>query len=146
MTEPTFEIGSAHDRLAIEIAELTGEGTIFRCTLEKGTFRGTVDANTYLVGPPSALFAGIAREWRGWSGVKTWQDRDYALTLKAHCNTTGVVRLDIEMRLDQPPEVTTLASSMFLESASLDRIARDAVDLFREDKSLEFLSSVARRN
>ena len=146
MTEPTFEIRNAHDRLAIEIAELTGEGTIFRCILEKGAFRGAVDANTYLVGPPSAFFAAIAREWRGWKGVKTWQDRDYALTLKAHCNTTGLVTLNIEMRLDQPPELTALDSSLFLESASLDRIARDAADLFREDKSLGFLSSVARRN
>ena len=55
------------------------------------------------------------------------------------------MKLDVEMRLDQPPELTTLASCLFLESASLDRIARDARDLFREDKSLEFLSSVARR-
>jgi hypothetical protein len=146
VTESTFEIRSAHDRLAIEIAELTEEGTIFRCTLEKGAFRGTVDANTYSVGPPSALFAAIAREWRGWKGVKTWQDRDHALTLNAHCNTTGLVTLNIEMRSDQPPVLTTLASSLFVESASLDRIARDAADLFQEDKSLEFLSSVARRN
>jgi hypothetical protein len=98
------------------------------------------------VGPPSALFAAIAQEWRGWKGTKTWQDRDYALTLNATCPSGGTVALDIELRLDRPPELITLASSLCMESASLDRLARDATDLFREDKSLEFLNSVARRN
>ncbi|HWB44030.1 MAG TPA: DUF6228 family protein [Hyphomicrobiaceae bacterium] len=146
MTGSTLEIRSFHDRLAIEVAELTHEGTIFRCTLEKGAFRGEVVANTYLVGPPSILFAAIAREWRGWNGAKTWQDRDYALTLKAHCNSGGAVTLHVEMRLDQPPELTTLTSSLYLESAYLDRIAREAADLFQEDRSLQFLSSLGRRN
>ena len=149
MTASTLEIRDARDpltRFALEVMELTDEGTTFRCILDKEAFRGTVAANTYLVGPPSALFAAIAREWRGWQGAKTWQERDCVLTLKAHHNTTGFVALNIEMRLDQPPELTTLASSLFLESASLDRIARGAADLFREDKSLVFLSSVARRS
>jgi Family of unknown function (DUF6228) len=143
-----LEIRDAYDRLsrlAIEVVKLTEEGTIFRCTLNKGGFRGIVDANTYLVGPPSVLFADIAQSWRGWTGTKAWQDRDYALTFKAHSVTTGPVTLNVEMRLDRPPEFTSLASSLLLESASLDRIARDVAELFREDKSLEFLSSLVRR-
>ena len=50
MTDSTFEIRSAHDRLAIEVTELTDEGTVFRCILEKGAFRSEVVANTYFVG------------------------------------------------------------------------------------------------
>jgi hypothetical protein len=149
VTEAALEIPDAHDplvRLAIEIADMTEEGAIFRCTFESRAFRGSVGVSTYLAGPPSALFAEIAREWRGWKEPKVWRDRDHVLTLKATCPTGGYVTLDIEMRLDEPPTLITLASSLLLENSSLDRIASDAANLFREDRSLEFLSSVARRN
>jgi hypothetical protein len=147
--ESALEIRDAYnrrDRLAVEIMELTEEGTLFRCTLDKGAFRGTVDANTYLVGPPSTFFAEIAQQWRGWGGIKTWQAKDHALTFSARCSTTGQVTLDIEMRFNDPLELTSLASSLLVESASLDGIARDMAALFREDKSLAFLSSMVRRN
>jgi hypothetical protein len=135
---PKLEIGDGSAGFVMEIVELTDEGTIFRCTLKNGLFHGTIDASTYLLGPPSSLFAGIASEWRGWKGHKTWEDRDRAMSLKAS-NSGGPVTLHIEMRFDCPPELTSLASSLILESASLDGIARDAAELFHEDKSLEFL-------
>jgi hypothetical protein len=125
----------------MEIVELTDEGTIFRCALKKGLFHGAIDANTYLVGPPSTFFAELASDWRGWNGRKTWEDRDHALSLKAS-NRGGPVVLEIKLRFDRPPEFTSLASSLMLESASLDRIAKDSAELFREDRALEFIKKL----
>jgi hypothetical protein len=136
-TGPRLEITGAfqglHSGLIFEILEVGKDGMSFGCGFYKGGFQGSVVVWTQGGASPSALFAEMARDWRGWEGTKVWEDLEQILTLKASSDRTGHITLHIEMRPQAFPygEETLLTSSLMLDAGALETIARDIDRLFQ---------------
>lgn len=71
-----------------------------RLHIEAGNehFSGQTECDIHDLDSPTALFAEMASEWRGWNGTKEWSDREDALQLSATVNSLGHVSLDVAIR------------------------------------------------
>jgi len=68
------------------------------------------------------FFAGIAADWRGWTGSREWASLDGELTLRAESDRTGHVYLRARLRHGAPAE-WLVAVVLVLEGGQLDRLA-----------------------
>lgn len=72
----------------------------------------------------AALFQGFARDWRGWSGHRTWQSLEGELELSASSDRTGHVHLSVMLH-DRLPPVWSANVDVVLEAGALEQLARD---------------------
>jgi hypothetical protein len=69
----------------------------FEVSVRTPWFSGRAPASTYLNGSPSHMFCAMADEWRGWKGEKSWQDLEARVSLSGEVDSTGHVRLAVEL-------------------------------------------------
>ena len=72
------------------------------------------------------FFAGMARDWKGWSGERSWASFETELSLTATSDRTGHVSLVTELRGGAYPNGWTARATMVLEAGQLDRLAAEA--------------------
>jgi uncharacterized protein DUF6228 len=146
---PSLEIPGVYQGLPsgliFEILEIEQAETSFRCTFYKGEFQGSVQLATDNGAAPSVLFAEMALEWRGWAGIKVWEDIEKVLTLRASSDRCGHITLRVEMRPNGSPyrSETVLASALMLDAGSLDKTARAVAQLFKDETALAIVNGLS---
>jgi hypothetical protein len=80
---------------------------------------------TYLSGGLADFFAGLAAEWRGWRGRRTWSSLEDELTLAAESDRTGHVYLRVHLH-DGSPARWTVEAELVLEAGQLEQLASEA--------------------
>lgn len=80
---------------------------------------------TYLSGGFADFFAGLAVDWRGWTGNRTWTSLEGELTLTAESDRTGHVYLRVHLQ-DGAPARWEVEAELVLEAGQLERIASEA--------------------
>jgi hypothetical protein len=70
-------------------------------------------------------FADIARDWRGWDGVRQWASCEYEFRLKAEADRAGHVTLRVQLDNGSPAK-WQIEIVLLLEAGGLDRIATQA--------------------
>ncbi|OLF16540.1 hypothetical protein BU204_16895 [Actinophytocola xanthii] len=77
-----------------------------------------------------AFFAGLARDWRGWRGVRKWDTIEHDLAIKAR-HTGRKIRLNFTLRPGSDRDYWIVTLEMVIPpDESLDRLARDIGELF----------------
>ena len=127
-------ITSAHTTASLSFRLLSenDEGRAFSVTAAFGAFSGSVRSTTYFAGSPARLFAEAARDWRGWTGSKSWQAIDGELTLSLSMDGLGHGRLSVSMSDGDEH----LEGCIHLEAGQLASLANSITDLFGEVPSL----------
>jgi hypothetical protein len=80
-------------------------------------------------GPPPEqplpdFFEALAREWRGWSGVRTWEAYKGGLRIDATVDALGHVALAVELR-ERSWDGWLVRGDVPLDAGQLDGVARD---------------------
>jgi Family of unknown function (DUF6228) len=124
-------IRSAHDSGVLELqpAEESRPATDFLARFATGSLK----ADVRVYGPDGKLglgefFGGLAREWRGWDGERTWESLEGEVALRATHDRVGHVRLAVEL-VDRSGDIGyswSARGGLMLEAGSLDAIARAA--------------------
>lgn len=71
------------------------------------------------------FFAGMAAEWRGWAGEKTFKTLEDELVLKATSTSTGHVRINYELRTGYDEYAWCVTGTLHLEAGQLEQVAHD---------------------
>jgi hypothetical protein len=71
------------------------------------------------------FFAGIAADWRGWKGSRTWESLEGTFALDAGVDRTGHVALTARLN-DDTPWHWRVQSVLIADAGQLERLARDA--------------------
>ena len=79
---------------------------------------------------PEQLFAGLAQNWRGWSGEKTWRSLAAQLTLSATTDARGHITIRIQLRPTANCEAWRVTSFAYFEAGQLDTLAARAAKFF----------------
>ncbi len=91
----------------------------------------SLEASTRVWVDESFAFAefwrGLAAEWRGWSGKKTWESLEDEFGLSAESNRTGHIVVTVTLASSHDPN-WRLEVTLALEAGQLERIASDAAD------------------
>jgi hypothetical protein len=84
----------------------------------------------FLVG----LFESIAKDWRGWDGVRDWSSIEGEFQLFASSDRLGHVTLRTVLTNTNcgPSEPWTLEASLVMEAGQLEAVSRDIADFFGE--------------
>lgn len=69
----------------------------FDVVVQTPFFSGIASATTFMNGSPSSMFVEMAKEWRGWNGVKSWEDLEGRVKLAAECDHLGHTQLFVEL-------------------------------------------------
>lgn len=98
MSEVEFKSPRDGSVLRFAIVERHAEEIEFEVSVRTPWFAGRAPASTYLNGSPSSIFSSMAEAWRGWEGQKSWQDLEARVSLIGEANSTGHVRLTVELK------------------------------------------------
>ena len=71
------------------------------------------------------FFAGLARDWRGWTDERRWCSLESALGLSAVVRPGGTVVFTVELR-DASRDTWRVTAELAIENGKLDDLARDA--------------------
>lgn len=71
------------------------------------------------------FFRSMARDWRGWDGVRSWSSLEGELELEASSDGRGHTRLRLRMALD-PARDWRIDVVLVIEAGSLDELAAGA--------------------
>ena len=74
----------------------------------------------------SDYFAGLAANWKGWSGPRDWSSSESDLSLSAKGDPTGLIHLHIHLNHGAPP-YWELDFGLGLEAGELERLAEEAL-------------------
>jgi hypothetical protein len=80
---------------------------------------------SYMSAGLAEMFAGMAADWRGWPGEKSWSSLEGELHLTASADRTGHVTLVAELR-EGAPALWTVALVLLVEAGQLEALARAA--------------------
>lgn len=98
--------------------------------VEAGDSQASARLRVYVYEPANlaSFFAGMAREWRGWSGEKTWESIEGELGLRAVADGKGHVTLSVRLQA-QPWRFEGRA---LLEAGRLERLAAEIAEFIGE--------------
>lgn len=102
--------------------------TDFEIAVATPQFSGKSSVSTYSAGSPAAMFTGMAAEWKGWKGEKSWGDLEDRGILSATCDSTGHVSMKVV--LNGINYDSNLSVTLIYESGQLDRMAQEIRRLF----------------
>ena len=123
-------VKSSRDTARLILSDVTKES--FTALLEGGKFSGCTLVNMYMSGPPSTLFDEMARDWKGWTGTKTWAALEDELRMEATADSTGHVSLVVTMRDYTEPTNWRLKATLDLKAGQLQELARAVAKAFRD--------------
>jgi hypothetical protein len=127
----TFEVVSRDDGSALHLR--THDSNYVVAALRGLNLTAQARVGTYMSAGLAEMFAGMAANWRGWTGAKTWSSLEGELHLSAEADRTGHVTLTIELR-EGAPAVWSVTLQLVIEAGRLDDLARAARAF--EDSSL----------
>jgi primase-polymerase (primpol)-like protein len=128
------EFKSSEDGAAISFAitrRWQDDDTSFDVTVKTPWFVGRAEASTHVSGSPAKLFREMANEWKGWKNPKTWADLEDRVKLSASSDSTGHVRITVELR--GPDYDSALKAIIVYEAGQLDRMATEIAELLPPD-------------
>ena len=96
------------------VAEVSGKG-----------LNASIRVGSFLSESLGEFFAGLAENWKGWSGARTWNSLEGEFGLRARSDRTGHVQLSVRLTEGGPP-AWEVEVNLILEAGQLDRIATDA--------------------
>lgn len=129
--EKSITIQSVRDATRLTLFQPTGDS--FAAALASNGFSGRVFVSTYCAVPPSALFDGMAHDWRGWEGKKEWSALEDELTLTATSDRLGHISLVVAMGDYCSPADWRLLATLHLEAGQLDELASAVKELFPDE-------------
>lgn len=139
MTEPSFIIESIHGGTRLEFRGRISrglrpyEGFDVEVRLHGG---GVEAAETVFDNNPqewTSFFQGLARDWRGWEGVRVIESLEHQLRLSCTTDRLGHIEIRAELRGDMSGSDWLASDTIYLEAGQLDALARSARDYFGEE-------------
>jgi hypothetical protein len=97
MSDAEFKSPRDGSILKFVVTGRSAEAVEFEVFVQTPWFSGRAPASTYHNGSPSSMFSAMAASWRGWAGQKSWQDLDARASLMGESDSTGHVRLAVEL-------------------------------------------------
>jgi len=97
----------------------------FVAELRHSGLEAAAQVGTYLSSGLADFFTGLATNWRGWSGRRSWTSLEGELTLGAESDRTGHVYLRVHLH-DGAPARWEVEAELVLEAGQLERLASDA--------------------
>jgi hypothetical protein len=100
--------------------ELTGDGV----SASKRIW--SYDDTSHLI----ELFDSIAKSWKGWDGVKSWEAIEGDLSIEASSDGLGHIRLQVILRNHNPEDNWKVDAPLFLDAGSLEQVAHEVRRFF----------------
>lgn len=128
----TVELKASEDgaTLTFAVTSRSSEETSFDVLVKTPWFSGKAPASTYFSGSPAMLFREMASEWKGWEKPKTWADLEDRVRLSATSDSTGHIRVAVELR--GADYESGLKATLVYEAGQLERMASDVASLLPE--------------
>jgi Family of unknown function (DUF6228) len=84
----------------------------------------------YAITDPTAMFAQMAANWRGWQGEFAWASEECELSLRCTQDRTGHVSIRVELRSGPTQECWAVQSTLMAEAGQLEDLALGAAAFF----------------
>lgn len=127
LSSTTFKAAGDGSLLTFEVTSRSVTDVDFIVHVRTPYFSGQAPASTFMNGSPSALFAEVAAEWRGWRRQKVWQDLEGRVSFSASCDSTGHVTLRVELKGQDYDSGLTV--NLMFETSQLDAMASSIGEL-----------------
>jgi hypothetical protein len=102
-----------------------GSVEYFCCELGDQSARARLRVYAYDASGLSALFEGMAYEWKGWAGEKVWHSPESEFDLRASSDGRGHVTLKVTLTLLTPAPAWRFECQIPLEAGQLDATAAE---------------------
>lgn len=119
--EASATLKSAQDGTTLELFGRLGDNFLAR--LAGPNLEATATVYDHEPADLKHFFADLAANWKGWRGQKQWKSLEGELQLDATIDSTGHVKLSVQMRSGPYPFDWRLSAALLLEAGQLDRIA-----------------------
>jgi hypothetical protein len=121
-------IGNERERASLTLGPYASDS--FRAEVRRDRLHATADIVTRVRrGQPSDgladYFAGLAANWKGWSGQREWTSFERDLKLSAQSHHTGHIDLHVNLNHGAPP-YWELQFGIALEAGELERLSVEA--------------------
>ena len=103
----------------------------FTVEVDGPALRGIARVDCYMSDNLGDYFSDLAQSWKGWSGEKVWQSIERELRLGAKCDSLGHITLSYCLSSGYVECPWSVTGSILLEAGQLERIAVEAVEVFR---------------
>lgn len=126
-----FQIKSVESDALLEFFDLAGD--YFNVSLRSTSHSAVREVYAY-TDPDgiTSLFQEAAGDWRGWSGIKSWESLEGEFKIELKTDKTGHITIDVEINHDcGNPEPWRLKSCIMIEAGQLEAIAKSAIQFFR---------------
>ena len=80
-----------------------------------------------------SFFDDLAKNWRGWTGEKTWESVEHHIALRATADRQGHVYLRAALRDVDDPSDWRAEATLLVEAGQLDALADSARRIFGAD-------------
>jgi hypothetical protein len=130
--DPSIEIRSCHGRRSLRFHSRCGD--YFHASIEGDGPSASVRVWGYtdchlLVD----LFDSIARDWRGWQGLRSWSSIEGEFRIDASTDKAGHVTLSVVLAPCDGLDDWRLSVPIFTEAGQLEKIAREVACFFSGD-------------
>jgi hypothetical protein len=127
-----FQIKSIETDALLEFFDLSGD--YFKVSLRSTSHSAVREVYAYTDPEGIArLFQEAAREWRGWSGTKSWESLEGEFRIELKTDKSGHITINVEINHDcGNPEPWRLKSCIMTEAGQLETIAKRATQFFRQ--------------
>ena len=103
----------------------------YSVTLVSPQMKGTVQVDNASYGQsPVELFQSMEREWKGWSGEKSWGSLEGEFSLSATSDNTGHIFLNTRIQSGHSPPTSSMELEFVVESGQLTTIEKKAASFF----------------
>jgi uncharacterized protein DUF6228 len=136
-----FVIHSVHGGARLEFrgvvprGGLAYEGFTLEVRLSGGAVEASESVHDHLPHRWTELFDGLARDWRGWEGVRTLVSLESQLEVSCSADRLGHVSLRVELSGDHLGSDWRAADTIYLEAGQLEDLARRARGYFGDRTS-----------
>ena len=103
----------------------------YSISLSSPNMKGAVRVYNHPYGTsPHEFFNSIARDWKGWSGEKSWGSLDGEFDLTAESDRTGHISIRARIFEGHNPPSAQLETRLILEAGQCENVAKEATKFF----------------
>lgn len=129
-SEISFATGDG-SKLSFRITERMAQDTQFLTAVERPWLRCSAPSSTYMCGLPTAFFAELAANWRGWKHEKRWADLESRVSLAATADSLGHVTIKVALR--GPNFQDRAEVRLTFEAGALENMSLAMASIFSRD-------------
>lgn len=118
-----FVINSRDDRAGLSLDPHNRD--FFIATVQSRGLTATTQVSLYQSFGINEFFADLARDWRGWTDVRTWSSLEGELEIRATSDRSGHIYLEVALH-DGAPARWAATVNLVVEAGQLTTIASDA--------------------